>query len=321
MSEGRILTFYSYKGGVGRTMTVANVGRLLAREHTVAPAKTLLIDWDLEAPSLHRFFKAADEPVRGLVDYFEAFVDLLANREDFREGLRNEGRAAILNQALPLEPYLVEADTEGLFLMAAGPIAKIASSEYQGKVASFDWVGLFREHRYAFEAFREMLAARFAYTLIDSRTGIGDISGVCTAILPDKLIAMFAPNSQNTMVIKVVEAALEFRRLSDDLRPLIVYPLASRCDPADLTALQTSLNGFQSEFADLFKRAYELRDCDLSRYFEEVILLYVPWYAYNERIAVEKGEPTYVGSLRRSYTEFCKWLVSDKYPWADGPQP
>jgi hypothetical protein len=320
MSAGRILTFYSYKGGVGRTMTVANVGRLIAREHAVEPAKTLLIDWDLEAPSLHRFFKVADQPVRGLVDYFWALADLLADREDLRDGLRGDARAAVLQTALPLDPYIVEAGTPGLFLMSAGPVAKLASSEYQERVAGFNWVGLFRDHRYVFDAFRELLAARFAYTLIDSRTGISDISGVCTAILPDKLVAMFAPNGQNMMVTRVVEAALEFRRLSDELRPLIVYPLASRCDPGDLVALQTSLNGFQKEFMDLFKRAYGLPKCDLSRYFEEVILLYVPWYAYAERIAVEKGEPNYVGSLGRSYRTICKWLVNDQYPWADEPR-
>src|SRR5215467_8868015 len=49
---GSIITFYSYKGGVGRSMALANVAVLLARRR-----KTVLaVDWDLEAPGLPRYF-------------------------------------------------------------------------------------------------------------------------------------------------------------------------------------------------------------------------------------------------------------------------
>ena len=50
---GRIITFYSYKGGTGRTMALANVACLLAETHG---RPVLVVDWDLEAPGLHRFF-------------------------------------------------------------------------------------------------------------------------------------------------------------------------------------------------------------------------------------------------------------------------
>src|SRR3954449_8451523 len=50
--SGRIVTFYSYKGGSGRTMTMANVAWILASNgHRV-----LVVDWDLESPGLHRYF-------------------------------------------------------------------------------------------------------------------------------------------------------------------------------------------------------------------------------------------------------------------------
>src|SRR5580658_9529805 len=51
-AEGKIITFYSYKGGTGRSMTLANVAWLLAN----AGKRVLMIDWDLEAPGLHRYF-------------------------------------------------------------------------------------------------------------------------------------------------------------------------------------------------------------------------------------------------------------------------
>lgn len=49
----RIVTFYSYKGGVGRTLALANIGVLLAKHGK----RVLLMDWDLEAPGLERYFQ------------------------------------------------------------------------------------------------------------------------------------------------------------------------------------------------------------------------------------------------------------------------
>ncbi len=48
---GKVVTFYSYKGGTGRTMALANIGWLLASNGY----RVLLVDWDLEAPGLHRY--------------------------------------------------------------------------------------------------------------------------------------------------------------------------------------------------------------------------------------------------------------------------
>ena len=50
---GQVITFYSYKGGTGRSMLVANTAWLLAS----VGKRVLLMDWDLEAPGLHRYFK------------------------------------------------------------------------------------------------------------------------------------------------------------------------------------------------------------------------------------------------------------------------
>ena len=49
----RVVTFYSFKGGTGRSMAVANVAWILASRGQ----RVLVIDWDLEAPGLHRYFR------------------------------------------------------------------------------------------------------------------------------------------------------------------------------------------------------------------------------------------------------------------------
>jgi cellulose biosynthesis protein BcsQ len=47
-----IVTLYSYKGGVGRSMALANVAFELAKKGM----RILIVDWDLEAPGLERYF-------------------------------------------------------------------------------------------------------------------------------------------------------------------------------------------------------------------------------------------------------------------------
>ena len=51
--NGQVITFYSYKGGTGRTMAMANVAWIIAS----SGKRVLVVDWDLESPGLHKFFE------------------------------------------------------------------------------------------------------------------------------------------------------------------------------------------------------------------------------------------------------------------------
>ena len=65
------VTFYSYRGGVGRTTALVNVAVDLALRRR----KVLLLDFDLEAPSLNSFApKQPDGPQPGLVEFIDAYV-------------------------------------------------------------------------------------------------------------------------------------------------------------------------------------------------------------------------------------------------------
>ena len=46
-NAGQIITFYSFKGGTGRSMTLANVAWILAANGK----RVLVADWDLESPA------------------------------------------------------------------------------------------------------------------------------------------------------------------------------------------------------------------------------------------------------------------------------
>jgi MinD-like ATPase involved in chromosome partitioning or flagellar assembly len=63
-----VLTFYSFKGGVGRSMAIANVAELLFRPGL----KVLLVDFDLEAPGLERYFTVRADGCRGVIDMLQS---------------------------------------------------------------------------------------------------------------------------------------------------------------------------------------------------------------------------------------------------------
>src|SRR6267378_2203150 len=84
--SSRIITFYSYKGGTGRSMALANVAWILASQGN----RVLMVDWDLEAPGLHRYVHPflkdkgliASEGVIDLVTKFEGAAIFPRQRQD-----------------------------------------------------------------------------------------------------------------------------------------------------------------------------------------------------------------------------------------------
>src|SRR5262245_19272311 len=84
VQSGDIITFYSYTGGTGRTMALANVASMLP-QRCGAGQEVLMIDWSLDSPGLHRYFcesagAAAAEVARpGLLELFETLAAESAN--------------------------------------------------------------------------------------------------------------------------------------------------------------------------------------------------------------------------------------------------
>ncbi len=339
---GEIITFYSYKGGTGRTMALASVACLLGRGKGVAgeqpakPRRVLAIDWDFEAPGLHRYFRPylAGEATQALGETpgcLEIFEALDANRAayDPSDFVGNRHRAREELEKLDLDRYLLHTRTPGLSIIKAGRF----DGEYSRRVSELQWDRLFRDTLGLFAGFADVMKHRFDYVLVDSRTGITDTSGICTMLLPDKLVVVFTPNEQSlTGVRELVQKAISYRKESADGRPLTVFPLASRVEMARPTLLEAWRHGtakgspavsnspeipigYQPLFEQLFDEIYARSGTRLSDYFNEVMLPHVPDYAYGEPIAVEleSGESTI--SLSGRYAAFTERLVELQAPW------
>ncbi|MFN7998764.1 MAG: hypothetical protein U0Q18_34390 [Bryobacteraceae bacterium] len=322
-SLGSIVTFYSYKGGTGRTMALTNIAYLLAQNHRV-----LIVDWDLEAPGLHRYCRELvsaqfPEDRQGKAfDSWPGLIDLLtavARMVEHEPSNREEAARVILERA-DLDHYILSTDLPSLSMLKAGRY----DAGYAAAVNTFGWEALHSRSPWLFRTLAGCLAERFDYVLVDSRTGITDTSGICTAILPDVLVLVFTPNRQSLLgCLDVAAQAARFRQDSDDLRPLRILPLPSRIDAAEpvlrdewrLGKPEQDIPGYQPAFEAFFKEIYDLPSCDLAEYFSEVQVQHVPRFAYGEEIAalVESGDRL---SLTRSFECFLKRLEGKQTPWS-----
>jgi len=183
-----VVTFYSYKGGVGRTMALVNVAAMLAK----SGRRVLAVDFDLEAPSLPSFeiFKNA-RVSPGIVDYVSEYrrTGVAPNCEDF---------------IVPCE-----IDGDPIWVMPAG---RHLNSLYADELNNIDWKVLYEEQDgYLFfedmkQQWSQYKGLGFDYVLIDSRTGHTDVGGICTRHLPDAVSVMFLPNDSNiTGLIPIVK--------------------------------------------------------------------------------------------------------------------
>jgi len=179
------ITFYSYKGGVGRTLTLANIAMYLSR----FGLNVCLLDFDLEAPGLHYKFTQylkTDDIKTGLVDYIYEFTHNDIIPESF----------------IPFSKEIIpKTGPQGEIRLI--PAGNVLSAEYWKKLASINWHKLFYEKDSEgvpfFLELKERIEKEFNpdFLLIDSRTGITEMSGVCTVLLPDKIVFLVVNNQEN----------------------------------------------------------------------------------------------------------------------------
>ena len=234
--SGRVITFYSWKGGVGRTMAMANVGVQLARRGK----RVLLVDWDLEAPGLDRYFQGPEEAnvsqfsteapsdITGLLGLLSDAVADMAQDLPPDAWRRRCGQIALP----PLQRLAHKASTasspQPLHLLGSG----LRSAEYGTRLQAFSWESFFADMNGGqwIEDLREQWRETYDFILIDSRTGLTDSGGICTVQMPDALVFVFTANTQSLedglafmSGVHKARAAFAFERA-----PLTVVPLLAR---------------------------------------------------------------------------------------------
>lgn len=297
--DGRIVTFYSYKGGTGRSMALANVAWLVA----AAGKRVLMIDWDLEAPGLHRYVHPfLDDPdltsSEGVIDYVISYVEE-ASAKAPGENLDPKWFAPYANItrfAIPLDYEFPNGGS--LDFIPAGK----QGPAYAGHVNSFNW-GDFYLHlggRAVLKEAAERIRERYDFTFIDSRTGVSDTSGICTVELPDAVAVCFTLNMQSVRGAAGAARSMQDQRPPGD--PLTLFPVAMRVESAEKIKTDVVRKYAQGRFLPLMSDP-PVAEADREKYWLDVEVPQIAFYAFEEQLAYFLDPATQVtgvlGAMKR----------------------
>jgi cellulose biosynthesis protein BcsQ len=304
---GRIVTFYSYKGGTGRSMALANTAWMLA----ASGYRVAVIDWDLEAPGLHRYLRPylrdnTLEASDGIIDFMIAFAHAAGDASATFTGPGNW-----FDKLADLRMYAYAVAWDGF--PTPGRIDFIPAGRqdagYSVRVNSFNW-----QHFYTklgggifLEEAKRRLRAEYDYVLIDSRTGVSDTSGVCTVQMPDTLVVCFTLNEQSMEgASSTAASAREQRRLSDGTSGLRVLPVPTRVDGSEKERVDAARDVARERFNGFLDW---LDDEQIDEYWGDVEIPYVPFYSLEEVLAVF-DRPRSSLSVLRSIGGIVTWLTN-----------
>ncbi|MER6718240.1 FxSxx-COOH system tetratricopeptide repeat protein [Streptomyces halstedii] len=294
--DGRIVTFYSYKGGTGRTMALANTAWILAANGK----RVLAVDWDLEAPGLHRFFHPFLDPstlgaTTGVIDLITEYAWAATNPAQ-RAGDWHRDYARVQPHAVSLDPEALgwEFPRGGtLDFVSAGR----QNREYSATVSTFDWDNFYDRlgGGHFFDALRDDMKTHYDYVLIDSRTGLSDIADICTVHLPDVLVDCFTLSDQS-----IDGAASVARQIAERYtgRPISIFPVPMRIDEGEKEKADAGRALARLKFDRLPR---DLSGDELTAYWGAVEIPYRPYYAYEETLATFGDEAGLSNSLLSAF--------------------
>lgn len=326
-SRGRVLTFYSYKGGTGRSMALANLAFILA----CAGRRVLAIDWDVEAPGLHRYLRPflIDTELSssdGLIDMVDEYASQAIRPV---EGGAKPEPDWYLEYA-DFTPYLLSVNFD--HFPKGGHIDFLPAGRqgdaYAVKVSSFNWQNLYDRLGGGafFEAFKARAKDEYDYILIDSRTGVSDTAGICSAQMADCLVVCFTYNNQSVQgAAAVARSALRMRAtlatrscgeaayagfpapgLEDAERPYRVFPVPMRVDAGEIDRLAARQAFAREVFGDLMGH---LGPAGVGSYWGAVEVPYQPFYGYEEVLAPFKDDPHNPKSLLAAFLRLCSYVT------------
>ncbi len=188
--DAKVITGYSYKGGIGRTTLVA----LLALKAALEGKRVVAIDFDLEAPGLlPKFFnKKRVMERKGIVDYLV--------------------EKPILKEKLDIDQYnirLNKPEIKGeLRVFPAGLIESenLLNQNYIQKITRVNFNTFIRSKENTLTQLLKEIDSRYKPDLIfiDSRTGITEIGGLGTKGYSDIILMLFGEDDQNNQGMQII---------------------------------------------------------------------------------------------------------------------
>jgi MinD-like ATPase involved in chromosome partitioning or flagellar assembly len=206
----RVISFYSYKGGTGRTLLVANLAVYAARlGRTVA-----MVDLDLEAPGLAYKFLPSPPARPGVIEWLTA---------------ARQPTMAEMSERLDVHhPF---NDGGALWLISAGPPP---SQTYLRDVRRLQSTAFADDSAHAVAGMLDLRDAIEAQLnpdvlLLDARTGISNTNAVTTRVLADDVVALtLSTREQLEGTREVLRSLVPLTKPHDTEQPLGLHIVVSR---------------------------------------------------------------------------------------------
>ena len=200
-----------------------------------------------------------------------------------------------------------------------GRLDLIASGDgadgYADLLGTFSWRSFYAEScggEWVEEARRQWISS-YDFVLIDSRTGLSDVGGICTIQLPDTLVLVFVANDQSFEGgIRVVKAAQRARRnFGYDRGQLNNVPLLSRwCGDEETDIAKVWLRRFDQglpvQVASWLPKTFSPRD-----FLEKVRVPHVARFTFGEPLPVLTHSVTDPMLPGLAFDLLCRLLASN----------
>lgn len=192
-TKPKVVTFYSFKGGMGRTTALAATALILAQQGKCV----LAIDTDVEAPGLSTIFFDDHVIQKGTVDFLvenQADQAYTPNMQEYLLSVNDPALTANMDGQI----YIIPAGKmENLYL------SKLARIDYQDTVPDGMRNSLIKLIQSATD-FIASSGTLVDYILLDARAGFHDMGGVITAQIPHGIVLLGRNNAQSWNGLKEV---------------------------------------------------------------------------------------------------------------------
>src|SRR6185437_14190619 len=168
------------------------------------------------------------------------------------------------------------------------------------------------------EDMRSAWKREYDYIFVDSRTGITDIGGICSILLPDYLVSMFTTSEQSIMGVRdtMTRARAAQKDLPLDRQRLIIIPIAAR-DESNTEYKRAA--EWRKRFAQELSEFYDdwiHKDETAESVLDYLKIPYVAYWSFGEQLPVLSEDASNPKNLAYSYALIAR-LIHSRLDWSE----
>lgn len=192
------INFYSYKGGVGRTMLTMQIARLLA----ALGERVVVIDLDFDAPGVPGMFDIENSSIgNGIYNLASDYPTNSRPNPDYFSTFRDRLHECLLDVPIVLKG--IDKKRKNCGEIKILPFAHLDAT-YANTIVDLETLRVLHPTQTDFlKQIKNELSGYFDYLLIDSRSGLNYYASIARQ-LSERLVLLFCPNRESKVALQEV---------------------------------------------------------------------------------------------------------------------